>query len=400
MTAYVPTSHGGRGFANLWTPRLLGFLWGLQFSLINPSLPVILSDRYSASADDIGLALIIYNTSGFFFSIVLPMLADRKASYKAYMTLCSISSVLFVALTIGSPSFGLVLLWLALFGGPASIGTSLLFAYTRSAGLGESELMNVRASVSLSWVLGPPAGALIASTLGPSALLFGVCTVSLSIGVLGRSLRSLKTIPMKRGQSKRMPSHSPARMVLIMALLVGSFSCLQGANIASVSTLGIFVSDNLRIDVMWAGIALGLSAALEVPALGVLARIGDRISIGLIMLSGCVAGLIYFSGLQVVEAPLPLLALQPLNSWFCAVLGGTGLGLFQRIIPRPGLASGVYTNARRVGAVLSGLVISAGHRLSDSMSGVFLLCTVLIAVALVVIVFTLKSGAVEDGSTD
>ena len=64
-----------------------------------------------------------------------------------------------------------------------------------------------------------------------------------------------------------------------------------------------------------------------------------------------------------VTGPVLLLGLQALNAWFFAVVAGVGLTLFQEIIPRPGLASGLYTNTRRVGAIVSGPII--GLRLAD-----------------------------------
>jgi hypothetical protein len=61
-----------------------------------------------------------------------------------------------------------------------------------------------------------------------------------------------------------------------------------------------------------------------------------------------------------VSGPMLLLALQPLNAWFFAAVAGVGLTLFQRVIPRPGLATGIYLNTRRIGAVVSGPIIAIG----------------------------------------
>ena len=56
------------------------------------------------------------------------------------------------------------------------------------------------------------------------------------------------------------------------------------------------------------------------------------------------------------------MGLQVLNAWFFAVVAGVGLTLFQQIIPRPGLASGLFVNTRRLGAIVSGAVIGLGSR--------------------------------------
>lgn len=57
---------------------------------------------------------------------------------------------------------------------------------------------------------------------------------------------------------------------------------------------------------------------------------------------------------------LGVAALQVLNAWFIAAVVGIGFTLFQEIIPRPGLASGLYANTRRLGAIVSGPLIGLG----------------------------------------
>jgi SET family sugar efflux transporter-like MFS transporter len=86
-----------------------------------------------------------------------------------------------------------------------------------------------------------------------------------------------------------------------------------------------------------------------------------------------------------------LVGLQALNAWFFAVVAGVGLTLFQEIIPRPGLASGLYTNTRRLGAIVSGLIISFGSMTALGYSGVFAACAGLTALALAAIAVVRRS---------
>jgi hypothetical protein len=46
-----------------------------------------------------------------------------------------------------------------------------------------------------------------------------------------------------------------------------------------------------------------------------------------------------------------------LNAWF---LAGIGLPLFQQMIPRPGLSTGLYMNTRRIGSIVSDPIIAIG----------------------------------------
>jgi MFS transporter, SET family, sugar efflux transporter len=91
---------------------------------------------------------------------------------------------------------------------------------------------------------------------------------------------------------------------------------------------------------------------------------------------------VYYAAMAVVSGPLALVAVQVLNAWFFAVVAGVGLTLFQAVIPRPGLASGLYANTRRLGAIASGPIIALGALTSLEYGGVFAACAVLTAVAL------------------
>ena len=116
----------------------------------------------------------------------------------------------------------------------------------------------------------------------------------------------------------------------------------------------VYVTETLRLDVMWAGIALGVAAALEVPALLLIGRLSNRFShLGLIATS-CLAGIGYYLGLAFATGPIMLVGLQLLNTWSFAGIAGIGLPLFQHMIPRPGLSTGLYMNTRRIGSIVSG----------------------------------------------
>jgi hypothetical protein len=68
---------------------------------------------------------------------------------------------------------------------------------------------------------------------------------------------------------------------------------------------------------------------------------------------------------------------------FFAAVAGVGLTLFQDLIPRPGLASGLYVNTRRVGAIIAGPIISLGSATTLGYGGVFLACAIITTAALV-----------------
>ena len=153
----------------------------------------------------------------------------------------------------------------------------------------------------------------------------------------------------------------------------------------------LFVTETMHLDVIWAGIALGVAAGLEVPALVLIGRLSVRFSSLRLIMTGCVAGIAYYVAMAYVTGPVMLIALQPLNAWCFAAIAGVGLTLFQQMIPRPGLSTGLYMNTRRVGAIVSGPIIALGSTTSLGNRGIFLACGLLTVLALIVIA--------SDGST-
>ena len=66
--------------------------------------------------------------------------------------------------------------------------------------------------------------------------------------------------------------------------------------------------------------------------------------------------------------------------------------MFQQVIPRPGLATGLFMNTRRIGAIVSGPVIALASIKALGYPGLFAACAVLTVVALVIIEATRRAG--------
>ena len=170
-----------------------------------------------------------------------------------------------------------------------------------------------------------------------------------------------------------------------MIAVVIAFVALQATNSAAVSIMSLFVTERLDLTLIWSGIALGASALLEIPALLVIGRISRRVSSHALIMSGCVTGTVYYVAMAFVADPITLVLLQALNAWFFGIVAGVGLTVFQQMIPRPGLASGLFTNTRRIGAIVSGPIIGFGAATTAGYQGVFVVCAGLTGIAMIVV---------------
>jgi len=367
-------------------------LWGLQFAVLVPSLALLLVSLYDATPAEVGWVLAVYNGAGFVAALVVPSWADRRGDYLVPMLGCAGLTLLLAGALWWATALPLAVVALVVLGAPAGVGVSLLFAHLRHEGAGTPEVTRVRAVVSFAWIVGPPLATFLIASAGARALLPALAVLAVlngatTLGLLAHRRRLAGSGGAVPGRPDDAIPVSRAG-VLLVAL---GFVLLQAANATVVSVMALFTTGDLGIDVVWSGVALGAAAAAEIPALLALGRLGGRFSDLALVVSGSVVGIAYFLLMAVVTGPVGLVAVQLLNAWAFAVIAGTGLGLFQRIVARPGLASGLYANTRRLGGVVSGPVIGLGGATAWGYSGAFLVCAALTAVGLLLVVVALRT---------
>lgn len=371
-------------------PRIAGvvptaaFAWGLQFAFFNPALALILAGHFNATAAQIGLALGLYNVSGFVSSLVIPLLADRRRNYLTPIMWSGLATMPLMAVLGLTTNLIAAVAALIVFGGPASVGSSLLFAHLRSTGFPQRSIINTRAVVSFAWVAGPPIATLLAGAFGDRAVLLAIAVIA-ALGLMTTFILRRRSSALDVGHAAATNEAASGQLPVIAIGSIGiAFVALQATNYVVTSVLALYVSRTLHLPVVWAGVALAVAAAAEIPALLFAGRLATRFSNLTLIAAACVVGACYYVAMAFVQGPIELVAAQLLNAAFFAVIAGVGLTLFQDVIPRPGLASGLFTNVRRVGAVVSGGLVAL-TTLIGGYRNMFLICAGLTLVALCII---------------
>ena len=379
-------------------------MWGLQMAFLSPALALILVNLYGATTAEVGWVLSIYNASGFVAALVLPAYADRKGEYLRLMLACGGLTALLALVLAMATTLPMAAIALVVIGGPAGVGSSMLFAHLRHSGARTADIVNTRAIVSVAWVAGPPLATLIIGWFGDQAILLAIAAVAgLNMATTAammaqrRAQRAAEAAGSAPVPPAKVEDSSPVGR-LGAGLIMGAFILLQAANATAMTMMTVYVTQTLGLDVLWAGIALGVAAAVEVPALLLMGRLSVRYShLGLIA-AGCVSGIAYYVGLALVSGPVLLVALQLLNALAFAAIAGIGLPLFQQMIPRPGLATGLYLNTRRLGAIVSGPIIAVGSLSVLGQRGIFVTCAAVTLVGLVIIVIASRTTRRRAGS--
>ncbi|WP_210415876.1 MFS transporter [Humibacter ginsenosidimutans] len=333
------------------------WFWSLQFAVLNPLLAVLLVTLYGATPSQVGWVLGLYNVGGFIASLVIPTLADRTGDYLRPLLFCALGGVGLVAVLALTTSLPVAVLALIVLGGPPGVGSTLLFAQLRHEGAPPAQVIRTRAIVSFAWVIGPPLATLSTGAAGTPAALLLLAGISVINVVTALLLLHRRAPVLARDEAVR-PSLLTQLRGWSRWMLVAAFILLQATNIATVTVATLFVTHDLHAPILWAGAVLGAAALLEIPALMVMGRLHERTPARVLLAIGWGAGVLYYGLAGLVQEPWQLLALQPLNAWFFATVAGVGLTVFQDVFPSPGLASGLFTNTRRAGAILAGLLIA------------------------------------------
>ena len=361
-------------------------LWGLQIAFLVPALALILVTLYDASTAEVGWVLAVYNASGFIAALLIPAYADRRKDYLRPMLGCGVLTLLLAIILAATTSLPVAVVALIVVGGPAGVGNAMLFAHLRHSGATSADIVNTRAIVSVAWIAGPPLATLIIGAFGDRAILLAIGAVAiLASTTTAVMITQRSAAPDPNGPAQPAEDDHLALRRSAVVLIVAAFVLLQAANATVTSIMTLYVAETVQIEVIWAGIALGVAAGLEVPALILMGKLSLRFSSLKLLATGCLAGIAYYVTMAFVTGPVLLLALQPFNAWCFAAIAGVGLTLFQQMIPRPGLSTGLYMNTRRIGAIVSGPIIAFGSMTVLQNRGIFLACGVLILLALVVI---------------
>lgn len=358
-------------------------LWASQFAFLNPALAVLLSALFDASAAEIGVALVLFNASTFVSQLVIPSWADRRRDYLTPLAACGL---LTIAVLVGlwlAPSLPVSVAVLVVVGGPSCVGVTLLYAHIHASGASVESMMRIRALMSFAWIAGPPAATFVLGAFGASGLLVTVGVIAvLGLGVTLTMRASVRRAEATEDADEVPVPESGGIGKVALAFVLVSFTALQASNAAAVSVMALFTTESLGLPIAWSGVALGVSAAIEIPALLLVGRLSRRFSSLRILAVGCVVGGGYYAIMAAASGVVALLAAQVLNAVFFAVVAGIGLTYFQEIIPKPGLASGLFSNTRSIGSVVSGGLIALGPALFGGYRGVFVLCAALAVVAL------------------
>ena len=213
----------------------------------------------------------------------------------------------------------------------------------------------LRSLASLSWVIGPPISYGIA--LGGSFdLLFMVTMGSFSLcclacffflpNVLDKSIadKSRHIAWWKNGS--------------VMMLFVG-IACMFTAFSSYITSMPLYVTQELKLTENTPGFMLSLAAFLEIPLMFLAARLSKGIGLKTVVVIGAISLVVFLALLHFAHTEKQMLAIQFFSALYIAFVASMGMVFFQELLPTiPGQATSLYINASTSGQIAGGALIS------------------------------------------
>lgn len=368
-------SHAGKAGGSRW--RLLGdpavrnliaatAAVGMAGAFVVPTTSLFLNQAVSATPLMIGLFFAARSVAEIGTDVVVGAVSDRLGNRRTILVLTMLLNAAgALCYTFLRDYYLLLLSGMVCFGlGGACFGQ--LFAYTRELADGrgvDAPFFNgfLRSVTSLSWVVGPPLAFWVIAEWSFTALYAATAVLSLVAAALCRW-----GLP---GTGKPEPAEPDAgegtgprgmftgvgqRTFFLLAAVV----MLLGANMMYQINLPLYVTEELEMTTQFAGVLLGVSAALEIPLMVLVGVWADRIGKRRLMFAATVCATLFFALLPLTQGRPALLGLQLLNAAWVAVALNIPVVMLQDSLPgRVGTASALYSSAFKAGMFLGGLIV-------------------------------------------
>ncbi len=341
---------------------LLAFFSPLSGALLAPVLSLFFTVKLGLSPIEIGIYFVILPVVTIFTVQRIGALSDHGWKRSSLIALSGLGGMIVSALLFFEASrifiYTVLILGFALSG----VGYPQIFAAAREFSvhhLNNSVMFTtwLRVLCSLAWVMGPPIAYYVATGSGFKTL-FGLDFLVFG-AVMSYALFFQPEMPRISTDNAVMASeekwwHNRS----VMLLFIGS-ALLATAYSSYITSMPLFITQELRLDVKVPGYVYAISAFLEVPVMILTARLAGKISIKSEIVLGGLCLLIFLLMLPHLRDTVIVLVSAALPAIYMGVMVNMGMQLFQRLLPNiPGQATSLFVNSNTVGQILGGGLFS------------------------------------------
>lgn len=325
----------------------------LSFAFMLPVMSLFLITELNAPPAYLGIYTTFTSIITIIVSQKLTGLIDRGASSKRLFsfTLCGIAvsaigfsyaETFWHALLIGCTVMPI-----------ASSSIPLILTMVRNyadiSGQNSAKLNSqMRSSVSLLWIFGPPLAFISVDKFGFTTnyyLSMTFALIVLFIVTFALNAPTTNQLNTKPTLDTALPKQVWFLAFITLLANIGNSTYING--------MPLLVTRELELPTSYPGFLFGLTAAVEIPVMLMAVNWAERWGKPTVIRWGFVSALLFYIGMFHVQSMPALLALQVFNGIFFGIFVGLGITIMQDYAPNSiGKASAIYTNAMLVGTML------------------------------------------------
>ncbi|USD42843.1 sugar efflux transporter [Vibrio sp. SCSIO 43135] len=375
----------------------ISFICGLCGAFFYPLSSLFIVQELGASPMMLSVYMVAAVGSSVAVSHYIAKRSDKNWNRKSILVVSLSSYFITVTSFVFIRDYWTAVAVVILFGSVSGASFGQLFALGREYGdryvsNSTNFLAVMRAGLAIAWVFGPPIAFMLNAKFGFSAA-FAVSSVTVLIGII----LAAKFVP---GQvvSKQEKSESPeinkplGGMVVLYCLIL---VCAFGANNLYITSMPLYLSQELMVNPSWLGLLFGMAAACEIPVMLTAGSLANRLGAVRLMIIAALSGVGFYLVMLSQTSFIAMLIAQVFNGFFIGVWATIGMVALQDMMKdRLGTASTLFSNMLSVSTLVSSLAVGVIGELYDYYSALYVsLAGLVVAVGLLAL-FEVKSKPV------
>ncbi|PKF62319.1 MFS transporter [Psychromonas sp. psych-6C06] len=373
---------------------------GFSSAFISPLLSLYLIDELKVSPISMGILIAVMIISGVAVSQYFAKKSDQGASRKGIILMGQLGFVVSTVILALTRNYYIALASVIFFMSFSACSLPQIFAMGRNYAdkyLGEKAVFFVtmmRASIAVAWVVAPPLAFLVNDLFGftQTFLIAASCGAMVFIIVFA-GLPNLHLEVSKRPEKLVRWQQIPGVLFFLLCIFF-AFS----ANSMYITSISLYVTQELQFASKWAGYFMGIAAFIEIPIMLSAGYLSRRFGSQQLIFVACISGLIFHGGLLIATAPWQFMVLQLFNGLFIGINACLGMVVVQDLMKKQmGLASTLFSNSQMLSILLSSLMVGLIAQYF-SYYAIFIVSSAFCAMAILFLVLAEKQITSADNS--
>ncbi|MUK62337.1 MFS transporter [Aliivibrio fischeri] len=368
----------------------IAFITGLCSAFFYPLSSLFIVEELDASPMMLSLYMTLAVSSSVIVSQFIAKRSDTHWNRKTILMVSLASYLILVASFTVIRDYWLAITMAVVFGSVSGASFGQLFALGREYGdrhvsNSTSFLAKMRAGLAIAWVFGPPAAFMLKAQFGFSAA-FVVSAITVSIAILIIAKFIPDNVVTKEERTTNIVEHKPlGRMVILYCFII---VCAFSANNLYITSMPLYLSQELQVDVSWLGLMFGMAAACEIPVMLSAGKMAEKLGTTRVMTLGVLSGATFFLVMLSTTSFAGMLIAQILNGFFIGVCATLGMVALQDMMKdRLGTASTLFSNMLNISVLVSSVMVGVVGELYNYYSALYLCLIGAVMATVLLIVF-------------